>query len=270
MVPHSHAGRSLIEFLVTLLIGMAPIACGLFVLTLQVDRKQEETIDVTAREAVYIIDRVIETLQTTGTQAMRLTGQACDSILPHLREEAVRQPNVRSLALEKEGRIYCSTLYGSTDISIDPSSYVNGRLRIFTGDRATPGSAILLYRMQANGYATVTSANLRALQAELLGFQNAVVLSLDFGGHHVWATGNGERYQIPDHSENTTQLTSQRYGYTVTAGYAAGESWDVIKQSMQAVMPSLLLVGIMTSAAAYWGLFRRNKPRTHSRPETLR
>ncbi|TDF82427.1 CSS-motif domain-containing protein [Pseudomonas sp. H9] len=265
MVPHSHAGRSLIEFLVTLLIGLAPIACGMLVLTLQVDRKQEETIEVTAREAVYTIDRVIETLQTTGTQAMRLTGQSCDSILPQLREEAVRQPNVRSLALEKEGRIYCSTLYGATDISIDPGSYVNGRLRVYTSDRATPGSAILLYRMQANGYAAVTSANMRVLQAELLGFQNSVVLSLDFGGHHIWATGNGERYQIPNHAENTMQLNSQRYGYTVTAGYPDGESWQVIKQSMQAVLPSLLLVGIMTSAAAYWGLFRRSKPRAHLR-----
>jgi hypothetical protein len=44
MVPHSHAGRSLVEFLTTLLIGLAPVACGLLVLTVQVDRKQQETI----------------------------------------------------------------------------------------------------------------------------------------------------------------------------------------------------------------------------------
>ncbi len=52
MVLYSHTGRSLIEFLVTLLIGLAPISCGLLVLVLHVDRKQKETIEVTAREAV--------------------------------------------------------------------------------------------------------------------------------------------------------------------------------------------------------------------------
>jgi len=262
MVPHSHAGRSLIEFLVTLLIGLAPITCGLLVLTLQVDRKQEETIAVTAREAVYAIDRVIETLHNASTQAIQLAGQPCDAILPQLRTEMVKQPNVRSLALKKDNRIYCSTLYGSTDITLDHGSYVDGRLRIYSSNISTPGAAILLYRLQETPTAVITAANLKVLQAELLGFQNSVVLSLQFGGQYVWATGNGEYYKVPNHAENTLRLTSEQYGYTVHAGYPDGESWQVIRQAMQAALPSLLLVGIMTSAAGYWGMFRRTRNRT--------
>ncbi|HWD32370.1 CSS-motif domain-containing protein [Pseudomonas caricapapayae] len=262
MVPHSHAGRSLVEFLTTLLIGLAPVACGLLVLTVQVDRKQQETIEVTAREAVYAIDRVIESLHTTARQALVLTDRSCNTILPDLRREAVKQPNVRSLSLQKDGQIYCSTLFGSTEVKLTEGSYVKGRLRVYTNGTATPGSDILLYRLQAPPFAAITAANLRVLQSELLGFQNSVVLSLQFSEQHVWATGNGAYHGVPNHAENTLQLTSEQYGYTVHAGYPAGQAWQVIRQAIQAALPSLLLVGIMTSAAGYWGLFRRARARS--------
>jgi len=257
MVPHSHAGRSLVEFLVTLLIGLAPVACGLLVLTLQVDRKQEETIEVTAREAVYAIDRFIDSLHGTANKALRLTSEPCEAILPELRKEVAIQPNVRSLALKKGETIYCSTLFGSTDITLVPGSFVSDRLRIYPSFRTIPGSHILLYRLRTDAFAAVAVAHLQPLQAELLGFQNSVVLSLQFGDQHVWTTGNGEYHMVPNHAENTQQLTSEKYGYTVHAGYSAGESWRAIRQAIQAALPSLLLVGIMTSAAGYWGLFRR-------------
>lgn len=262
MVPHCHAGRSLIEFLVTLLIGLAPVVCGLLVLTLQVDRKQEETIEVTAREAVYATDRFIDALHSTASQALSLTGKSCDAILPALRMEAAKQPNVRSVALKKEETIYCSTLFGSTDITLLPGSYVSDRLRVYPSLRTIPGEYILLYRLRTDTYAAIAVSHLQSLQAELLGFQNSVVLSLQFGEQYVWATGNGEYYQLPNHAENTLKLTSEKYGYIVHAGYSDGESWRVIRQAMQAALPSLLLVGIMTSAAGYWGLFRRARSRS--------
>ncbi len=193
-----------------------------------------------------------------------LTAKPCDEVLPELRRAAIRQPNVRSLSLIKEDRIYCGTLDGSTDITIEPGSYVNGHLRVYTSGGATPGSAILLYRLQANANANavVTASNLRVLQAELLGFQNSVVLSLQFAEQHVWATGNGEYYMIPNHAENTLKLASEDFGYIVHAGYPDGQSWRMIRQAIQSALPSLLLVGIMTSAAGYWGLFRRARTRS--------
>lgn len=266
MVPHSHSGRSLVEFLITLLIGLAPVACGLLVLIVQVDRKQEETIEVTAREAVYTIDRVIDTLHVTTSQVLSLTGESCEGILPELRKEAAKQPNVRSVALKKGETVYCSSLFGSTDFQISPGSYVSDRLRIYPSVRTNPGAYILMYRLRADAYAAVTVAYLQPLQAELLGFQNSVVLSLQFGEHYVWATGNGEYYRVPNHAENTLQLTSEKHGYIVHAGYSDGESWRAIRQAIQSALPSLLLVGIITSAAGYWGLFRRARSRsTHDR-----
>ncbi|MBH3429768.1 CSS-motif domain-containing protein [Pseudomonas alkylphenolica] len=261
MLPYYHAGRSLIEFTVTLLIGLAPVVCGLLVLSFQVDRKQEETIAVTSREAVYSIDRVIQSLHETTSRALWLAGRPCEDVLPELRHEVIKQPNVRSLALEQKESIFCSTLYGVTDIAFGQGDYVNGRLRVDPGSPATPGSAILLYRLQSAPHGAVAVANLKVLHDELLGFQNAVVLTLQFGERYVWATGHGDWTQLPNQKENTVKIDSDRFGYTVHAGYPAGESWSAIRQAMHQTLPSLLLVGIMTSAAAYWGLFRRGRNR---------
>lgn len=268
MVPHSHAGRSLVEFLVTLLIGLAPVTCGLLVLTLQVDRKQEETIAVTAREAVYAIDRFIDVLHGSASQTLNLTGESCEELLLDLRREVAKHPNIRSLALKKDNVIYCSTLSGSTDLTLAPGSFVGDRLRIYPSFGTNPSANILMYRLGAETFAAtaIAVAHLQPLQAELLGFQNSVMLSLQFDEQYVWATGNGRSYQVPDHSENPLQLTSVKYGYTVHAGYSEGESWRVIRQAIKTALPSLLLVGIMTSAAGYWGLFRRARLRsTHDK-----
>ncbi|WP_164897284.1 CSS-motif domain-containing protein [Pseudomonas alkylphenolica] len=248
--------------MVTLLIGLAPVVCGLLVLSFQVDRKQQETIEVTSREAIYSIDRTIQSLHETTSHALWLAGRPCEEVLPELRHEVVKQPNVRSLALEQQGNIFCSTLYGATDITFGQGDFINGRLRVDPGSPATPGSAILLYRLQSAPHGAIAVANLKILQDELLGFQNAVVLTLQFGERYVWATGHGDWMQLPNQEENTLKLDSERFGYTVHAGYAAGESWSVIRQAMHRTLPSLLLVGIMTSAAGYWGLFRRSRSRS--------
>ncbi|MCW2271727.1 MULTISPECIES: CSS-motif domain-containing protein [Pseudomonas] len=259
MVPHSYAGRSLVEFLITLLIGLAPVACGLLVLALQVERKQDETIEVTAREAIYAIDHVMSTLHAASSQALALAQESCDTALPELRQTAIRQPNVRSLMLVKENRVFCSTLYGDYQRVIDPGSFLDMRLRVDPSGEATPDAGVLIYRLQEYPYGVLALANLQVLQRELLGFQNEVVLNLQFGPQYVWATGNGTFEQTPNHEEDTLQLVSKQYRYTVHAGYPDTYTRRSIQQAVTATLPSLLLVGIMTSAVAYWAMFRRKR-----------
>lgn len=263
MAPHNHAGRSLVEFLIALLIGLAPVACGLLVLSLQVERKQEETVEVTAREAIYATDLVIDSLHNTSSQVLNLAEQSCDTALPALRQYAVMQPNVRSLVLVRENRAFCSTLYGSFEALVDPGSFLNQRLRVDSGNETTPASGILTYRLQEYPYGVLALADIQVLQRELLGFQNSVVLSLQFGPQHVWATGKGEVTQTPNHEEDTFVLTSERYGYAVHAGYPEGHTWESIRKASIITLPSLLLVGILTSGFGYWALFRRTRSPSH-------
>ncbi|WP_460422806.1 CSS-motif domain-containing protein [Pseudomonas sp. ZL2] len=259
MAPSRLAGRSLLEFLITLLIGLAPVACGLLVLALQVERKQEETAKVSAAEAVYAIDRVIDTLHGASGSVLGLAGRTCEEVLPALRQEAFKQPNVRSLVLVRENRGYCSSLLGNVDRQIDPGEYLNQRLRLDLRNVVTPDVPVLHYRIQEYPFGVIALNDARSLQAELLGFKNSIVLALQFGSDYLWATGSGIESQIPNHAEDSQRLVSEKYGYTVHAGYPHGHTWRMIRQASASTAPSLLLVGIITAAVAYWGLFRRRR-----------
>ncbi|WP_327440582.1 CSS-motif domain-containing protein [Pseudomonas donghuensis] len=259
MAPPRLAGRSLLEFLLTLLIGLAPVACGLLVLSLQVERKQEETAELSAVEAIYVIDRVIDTLHDAAGAVLGLAGQRCESALPTLRQQAFKQPNVRSLVLVRENRGYCSTLLGDFDAAVDPGTYFNQRLRLDLRNEITPDVPVLHYRLQEYPHGIVAISDARVLQSELQGFKNSIVLALQFGADYLWATGSGSAGQMPNHEEDKTHMISEKYGYTVHAGYPNGHTRQVLSQAMASTAPSLLLVGIITSAVAYWGLFRQRR-----------
>ena len=261
MAPPRLAGRGLLEFLITLLIGLAPVACGLLVLALQVERKQEETAAVSAVEAIYAIDRVIDAMHASSKAVLGLAGQRCEKVLPALRQEALKQTSVRSLVLVRENRAYCSTLLGSFDMAIDPGSYFNQRLRLDFRNEITPDMPVLHYRLQEYPMGVLAFSDARTLQSELQGFKNGIVLALEFGTDFVWGTGSGSAAQVPNHEEDTQRMVSEKYGYTVHTGYPNGHTRKMLSQAMFATAPSLLLVGILTSAVAYWGLFRqRRKP----------
>lgn len=261
MAPPPIAGRSLLEFLITLLIGLAPVACGLLVLAVQVERKQEETAEVSAIEAIYAIDRVIDAMHSSSIAVLGLAGQRCEKVLPTLRQEALKQPSVRSLVLVKENRGYCSTLLGTFDTPIDPGSYFNQRLRLDMHNEITPNTPVLHYRLQDYPMGVVAISDARTLQSELQGFKNGIVLALQFGSEFVWASGSGAAAQVPNHEEDNQRMVSDKYGYTVHAGYPDGHTRKILIQAMSSTAPSLLLVGILTAAVAYWGLFRqRRKP----------
>ncbi|MDD1015154.1 CSS-motif domain-containing protein [Pseudomonas rubra] len=253
------AGRSLLEFLITLLIGLAPVACGLLVLALQVERKQEETAAVSAAEAIYAIDLVIDTLHSTSNAVLGLAGQRCEQVLPALRQAALRQPSVRSLILIRDNRGYCGTVLGNFDAAFDPGSYFNQRLRLDLQNQITPDMPVLHYRLQEHPVGVIATSDARTLQLELQGFQNGIVLALQFGSDFLWANGSGSVAQVPNYEEDKQRQVSDKYGYVVHAGYPDGHTRQVLRQAIHSTAPLLLLVGILTSAVAYWSLFRQQR-----------
>ncbi|QBF26544.1 hypothetical protein EXN22_12865 [Pseudomonas tructae] len=265
MAPPRLAGRSLLELLITLLIGLAPVACGLLVLALQVERKQEDTAAVSAVEAIYAIDRVIDAMHSTSNAVLGLAGQRCERVLPALRQAALRQPSVRSLVLIRDNRAYCGTVLGNFDAAIDPGNYFNQRLRLDLQNQITPDMPVLHYRLLEHPVGVVAISDASTLQLELQGFKNGIVLALQFGSDFLWTNGSGSDSQVPNHEENKQRQVSDKHGYTVHAGYPAGHTRQMLRQALYSTVPSLLLVGILTSAVVYWGLFRqRRKPTPHA------
>lgn len=253
------AGRVLLELLVTLLIGLTPVGCGLLIVVWQVDKQLEEAAEVALRETLHNADGILDEMHAASTNVINLTDFPCEKALPRLRTEVVLHPDLRSLVLVRENRAYCSTLHGESQIIVDPGNYFNQRLRLEPGNSVTPDSAVLYYRLQEYPVGVLALSDGKHLQAILDGIMAKVTLVMQFGDAYLWRNGIVAEDNLPNHQEQHVLAVSSKYGYTLHAGYPDGHTVKETIANVNQVLPSVLLVGMMTSAAAYWAMFRKGR-----------
>ena len=254
------AGRVLLEFLTIMLIGLTPVASGLLIIALQVDRKHLEAAEKAAHEALDRIESVIETLHTTSSKVLSLAELACDKAMPKLRVEVVSEPNLRSLVLLRENRAYCSTQHGESEIIVDPGTFHNQKLLLAAGNQVTPDSPVLYYRLQEYPFGVLALTNGLLLQQMISAIKEPATVVVQFGTEYLSATDIVEDISHTDINEQYLHVVSHKHGFIVHSGFADGSTWQEVRSNMLASAPSLLLVGIITSAFVYWSLFsRRNR-----------
>lgn len=257
MPPHNfRAGRVVLELLITLLIGLTPVACGLLIMAWQVEKTLAESSQVAIEQTLFNVDGILDSLHNASNKVLNLAEFPCQKALPSLRTEVVMRPALRSLVLVRENRAFCSTVSGEYQLLVDPGSFFNQRLRLEPGNDVTPDSAILYYRLQEYPLGVLALTDGSTLQAVMQGIKARTTLVLQFGDAFLWSDGNVIEGDLPDHSEQHRRALSVRYGYAVHGGYPKGFMWRELTNNGLAILPSLLLVGVMTSAAVYWTLFR--------------
>jgi len=253
------AGRVLLELLVILLIGLTPVGCGLLIMSWQVEKMLAESTLVSIQHTQQDIDRILDSLHNASNKVLNLADFPCPRALPSLRTEVVMRPELRSLVLVRENRAYCSTVHGEYQLLVDPGSFFNQRLRLEPGNDVTPDSAILYYRLQEYPLGVLALVAAKTLQATMQRVKASANLVLQFGDDYLWSEGSTFDDVLPDHSEQHVRVLSASYGYTIHGGYPDGHIWQAMLSNAQAIIPSLLLVGVMTSAAVYWTLFRNRR-----------
>ena len=261
MSKFTHAGRSLLEMLLTLTISLVPMASGLLVMIYQLERKLEENAQVSVQEAIFAIDRVLDNMQTAASNALALAGQPCNNAASTLEKLAAGDPRIRSLILTRDGQAYCSSI--ETTIADRPTFFgPNAHVQLNFNSPITPNGVIVELRLAYANPGVIATAYGIELRNELRGFQDGMVLVLEFDKHYIWDMGDSRDPQRPSQSEFFRSAVSSRHGYTVKGGYPEGFRANEIRQSMLQILPSLALVGLLTGAITYWVIFRaRNKGR---------
>ncbi|MFD2641643.1 CSS-motif domain-containing protein [Pseudomonas japonica] len=257
-----HSGHALLALLTTLLIGLAPVACGLMVMAWQVNKQLDDSTDVVLRETRKGIDSLLDALHGASNKVLNLAEFSCEKALPHLHSEVVANPELRSLTLVRENRAYCSTLRGESGLLVDPGEYFNHRLRLEPGNDNTPDSAILYYRLQEYPYGVLAVADGKLLQRVLQGTRQPDSVSLQFGPMLIGASGE----VIDANGQAPTPYRSQvspLYGYTIHVSYPPGHAAGQLWESSLSIAPSLLLVGLMTAMGSYWAMYRRRRTLRH-------
>nr|WP_314615515.1 CSS-motif domain-containing protein [uncultured Pseudomonas sp.] len=249
-------GRSMLELLLILSISLIPVASGLAVMVYQQDRKLEENARVSVQEAIYSVDLSLDRLHAIANNALALAGKPCAEAKVSLTKLATETQYLRSLTLAEGGEAYCSSMAGFADAQLSQAGPSMPVQLAFISTLA-PEGALLVHQVEHEAFSAIATAYADQLRNELRAFQDGLTLLLQFGDGYIWADGDSRDLSRPSQAEYFHRGISEKYGYTVEAGYAEGFSANEARQSMLMVLPSLVLIGVVTGSVIYWALFRR-------------
>lgn len=255
MLKIMHAGRRLRELLLLTTVGLVPVISGLLVMIVQLEMKLAENAAISVQEAVFSVDQALNRLHEAGQRALPLAGTPCESARSVLQEQVVSRSMLRSLTLVMGNEAYCSSTSDSLDY-LSAFSLSGKQVDLSYGQPDKRRKLLVNFYLQGGGGGVIVTAYASQLRNELDGFQDGLTLLLEFGERYIWSKGDSRDAQRPSQSEFLASAFSSKYGYKVKGGYAQGYTAQEIRQSMLQILPSLMLVGIVTGSIVYLGLLR--------------
>lgn len=251
-----YAARSLLELLLTLGVGLVPVASGLAVMVYQLEHKLNENASVSAREAVFVIDRVLDNLLNAASDTLIHAGKPCASVIDAMKARTTNDSRISSLMLTRNNKGYCSTLPPPYP-TLQPATVPEPNVRLNFTSPSTPNGVVVEYRLEDGSSGVVATAYGLELRSALYGFQEDLIMLLEFDDKYIWARGDSREPTRPSQSEFFQSARSVKHGYTLKAGYPTGHTAQEIHHSLLGTLPSLALVGVLTAAMAYWGIHRK-------------
>lgn len=255
-----HAGRGLLELLLLMAVGLVPMVSGLLVMVFQLEMKLAENAAVSVKEAVFAVDQALDRMHETARRALPLAGKPCSEVMGALQDQVANRSMVRSLSLVEDNQAYCSTT--SQSLAHLSSFAASGRqVELSYGPPDMRQKMLVNFYLHGERYGVILTAYAMQLRNELDGFQDGLTLLLEFDDRYIWSNGDSRDGQAPSQSEFTASALSAKYGYKVKGGYAQGYTAGEARQSMLQILPSLMLVGIVTGSIVYLALFRARSNR---------
>lgn len=248
-------GRSLLELLLILSISLIPVASGIAVMLYQQDRKLADNARISLQEAIYTVDLSLDRLHMLVSSVLAQSGKPCAEVKPSLIKRVAETRYLRSLTLSQDRKAYCSSLVVITDGAVNFKEEQTP-LQLIVDSTMAPNGALLVYQLRRDGFSATATTYAEQLRDELRGFQDGLILLLEFGDAYIW-DGDIRGLSRPSQTEYFQAAVSEKYGYTIKVGYAEGYSAQEARQAMILVLPSLALIGIVTGSVIYWAMFRR-------------
>lgn len=178
-----------------------------------------------ADRAIQRFDRLFSPLDIAANNTLGLVGLSCDQVRYPLIEKLAMLQTVRAIMLVDNDRIYCSSIYGSSDnefSQVYPELAVNNqRMMLSTDEHLLKGSPIMLLwtpRSTDNRSGIVQIINIELMSDYLLEptlpFVERAVLNV--GGHSLEYGNPMIEPAVPSEDEVTYEQASLRYPYSIT------------------------------------------------------
>jgi len=254
-------GRGMLELLLLIAVGLVPVVSGLLVMVFQLEMKLAENSTISVREAVFSVDQALDRMHNKALRTLPHSGKPCEEVMRALQDQVANLSMVRSLTLLRDHQAYCSTTSGSLE---HLSSFASSgrQVEISYGQPDTRQNLLVNFHLPGkNDNGVIVTAYAMQLRDELDGFQDGLTLLVEFDDRYIWSEGDSRAEQRPSQSEFAASALSSKYGYRVKGGYAKGFTAQEIRQSMRKVLPSLMLVGILTGSIVYLALLKARSQR---------
>ncbi|MEY7875002.1 EAL domain-containing protein [Enterobacter roggenkampii] len=133
--------------LVILLVFLLSCCSGLAFSYWKHQYMMERHIQAQLKQAVRSVESILwHANQAAGKGAIYAGSDCTTAILSDLRAYVAAIPDVRSINLAKDNKIYCTTVYGSRFFRVDVRDYILGRLLLLNGNELTPYRSLIVYR----------------------------------------------------------------------------------------------------------------------------
>lgn len=244
---------SMIPFVLSMFIGCSGIIW-------QVSQNIEQEAQSRLLRAVLRLDKAISHADEAANAMTKLAGATCDEkVFLRLRQRVTITPDVRTINLARDNRVYCSSLYGEIIGEVSIAEYVHGKLSLLKGNKVTPYRSLLAYRKTIGINSILVGIDGYYLQniLELLSYPTQLVLKV---GTHWMSLDGFVHYTPPLESQYLRVMGSKNYGFQVITTLPSILSLENIWKYAKWYLCLIFALSSLSSLIAYKLLIRQFTP----------
>ncbi|HDG9776681.1 TPA: EAL domain-containing protein [Raoultella planticola] len=190
------------------------------------------------------IDALLTHAKQASIQAIDLTKLNCDNeTRTQMRTIQASIPDVRSVNLVKKNKIYCSSIYGPRNLTVNEKDYISGQLKIKTGNETTPNDAFISYRYAMGEDSVITVINGYDFYHLLNAINTPYESYLKIGPNFMDNTGKVFTH-LPEHS---IQINSPNFNYALLGNMSDEPLFTLLKKYRAWSLLTIFLLSMIIS-----------------------
>ena len=239
-----------------LLVLALPLVMGGWMVHDSYEQELKNDASASASKARTLLERMLDQAERANLEVLPLAGRPCSDNLLLLRKRVALEPFLRSINLVRQGIINCTSLFGPAREVDDGSRYTDRNLLLMSGNLVRKNHPLLVVRQERGRDAALSAIDSSQLSFMLTLSSDPSELFLQVGS--AWLDESGHFQSDPPklHSKFALILASQRYPFTIHAGYAMPIYWRALWEARHLQLIWLGASSLVLSLLVWWLLGR--------------